>query len=98
MNHLADRFIVLGYNGGVQTLEAIGGVVSLPLYVGPDPSADPSETIHPDRRQATSFVPDNLQWLVDFDRAVDAGMALRFRLRRSRRKRASTVCWWWGWN
>ena len=45
VNHLPDRFVVLGYNGGVQTLEAIGGVVSLPLYVGPDPSADPSETI-----------------------------------------------------
>ena len=26
INHLADRFVVIGYNGGVQTLEAIGGV------------------------------------------------------------------------
>ena len=78
VNHLADRFVVLGFNGGAQTLEAIGNVVSLPLYTGPDPSADPTETIHPDG--ADLFVPDQLQWLVDFDRAVDAGMGLRINL------------------
>ena len=78
VNHLADRFVVRGYNGTVQTLEEIGGVISLPLYVGPDPSADPTETIHPDG--ADLFVPDELQWLVDFDRAVSAGMGLRIDL------------------
>jgi hypothetical protein len=80
VNHLADRFIVLGYYDGEQTLEAIGGVVSLPLYVGPDPSADPSETIHPDPDTGDLVVPDNLQWLVDFDRAVNVGMGLRIPL------------------
>ena len=78
VNHLADRFVVLGFNAGVRTLEAISGVVSLPLYTGPDPSADPSETIHP--QGADLFVPDQLQWLVDFDRAVEAGMGLRINL------------------
>jgi hypothetical protein len=30
VNHLADRFVVLGFNAGVQTLEAIsGGVAAL---------------------------------------------------------------------
>ncbi len=78
VNHLADRFVVIGYKGGVQTLQAIGGVVSLPLIVGPNPQADPSETIHPDGGDL--FVPDELQWLVDFDRAVAAGMGLRIDL------------------
>jgi hypothetical protein len=78
VNHLADRFVVIGYNRGVQILEAIGGVISLPLYTGPDPSADPSETIHPDG--AELFVPDELQWLVDFDRAVAEGMGLTINL------------------
>lgn len=78
VNHLADRFVVIGYNGGVQTLQAIGGVVSLPLVVGPNPSAQPSETIHP--VGGDLFVPDELQWLVDFDRAVAAGMGLRIDL------------------
>jgi hypothetical protein len=78
VNHLADRFVVIGYNDGVKTLEAIGGVVSLPLYVGPDPSVDPSETIHP--VDGDLSFPDQLQWLVDFDRAVAAGMGLKIDL------------------
>ena len=73
-----DRFVVLGFNGSAQTLEAVGGPVTLPLYTGPDPSADPNtdptSCIHPDGPDL--FVPDQLQWMVDFDRAVAAGMAL----------------------
>jgi hypothetical protein len=79
---LADRFVVLGYNGGVKTMEALGGPVLLPLYVGPDPSVDPktdpTKAIHPDGPDL--FVPDELAWLVDFDRAVAAGMGLRIEL------------------
>ncbi|RKS28634.1 hypothetical protein BJ917_1530 [Pseudomonas sp. WPR_5_2] len=78
VNQLADRFVVLGFNGKTLSMEAISNVVSLPLYTGPDPSADPSETIHPDG--ADLFVPDELAWLVDFDRAVNAGMGLRIAL------------------
>jgi hypothetical protein len=78
VNHLADRFVVIGYIDGAVALEAIGGVVSLPLYVGPDPSSDPGETIHPDNGDLS--VPDQLAWLVDFDRAVAAGMGLRIDL------------------
>ncbi len=73
-----DRFVVLGFNGTSQTLEAVGSPITLPLYTGPDPSADPNtdptSSIHPDG--ADLFVPDQLQWMVDFDRAVAAGMAL----------------------
>jgi hypothetical protein len=82
VNHLADRFVVLGYSGGVQTLEALSNVVSLPLIVGPDPSVDPSTdhtaAIHPDN--GGLFVPDELRWLVDFERAVEVGMGLRIDL------------------
>jgi len=73
-----DRFVVLGFNGSTQTVEAVGSPITLPLYTGPDPSADPNtdptSCIHPDG--ADLFVPDQLQWMVDFDRAVAAGMAL----------------------
>ena len=52
--------------------------MTLPLYTGPDPSADlsadPSAGIHP--AGADLFVPDELQWMVDFDQAVAAGMGL----------------------
>ena len=73
-----DRFVILGFNGSTQTLEAMGEPVTLPLYTGPDPSADPTvdptSCIHPNGPDL--FVPDQLQWMVDFDRAVAAGMAL----------------------
>lgn len=73
-----DRFIVLGYSDGKQTLEAVGNPVTLPLYAGPDPSADPTETIHPDPPPdgPDLFVPDELKWMVDFDRAVAAGLGI----------------------
>lgn len=73
-----DCFVALGFNGTTQTLEAVGSPITLPLYTGPDPSADlnadPTAGIHPDGPDL--FVPDELRWLVDFDRAVAAGMAL----------------------
>jgi hypothetical protein len=73
-----DCFVVLGFNGSTQTLQAVGAPITLPLYTGPDPSADldadPSAGIHPDGPDL--FVPDELKWMVDFDRAVAAGMAL----------------------
>jgi len=80
--HLADRFVVLGYSGGIQTLEALSNVVSLPLIVGPDPSVDPSidptGAIRPDN--GGLFVPDELRWLVDFERAVEVGMGVKIDL------------------
>lgn len=77
-----ERFVVIGYAGGQKTLEAIGGVVATPLYVGPDPSvdlaADPDASIHP--KDGDIFVPDALKWMVDFDAAVAAGMGLAIEL------------------
>jgi len=68
-----ERFVVLGYTGTQKTLEAIGNVITLPLYVGPDPSADPSvdptSAIHP--AGGDLYVPDQLKWMVDFDSAVE---------------------------
>ena len=80
VRHFPERFIVLGYNGGQLTLEAMGGVITLPLYVGPDPSidvtTDPNAAIHPLKDSGDLFFPDELKWMVDFDRAVAAGMGI----------------------
>jgi hypothetical protein len=77
-----DRFVVLGYFDTQPTLEAIGGPVTLPLYVGPDPSADakahPEDVIHPDGAELS--IPDPLAWMTDFDQAVAAGMGLKIDL------------------
>ncbi len=78
VRNFPERFVVLGYAGGAQVLEAVGGVVSLPLYVGPDPAADPSGTIHPEGGDL--FVPAELRWMVDFESAVAAGMGLAIEL------------------
>ena len=73
-----ERFVVIGYSRGQPVLEAIGGLVTLPLYTGPDPSADPNAdpntAIHPEGGDL--FVPDQLRWMVDFDAALAAGLAL----------------------
>ena len=73
-----ERFVVLGFSGGEQTLLALGNVVASPLYVGPDPSADPKvdpgSTIHPSGNDLV--IPEPLQWMVDIDQAVAAGMGL----------------------
>ncbi|MEP6811624.1 MAG: hypothetical protein ABI990_01405, partial [Actinomycetota bacterium] len=69
-----ERFVVLGFTGGAQVLEAVAGVVTVPLDVGPDPSADASHTIHPENGDL--FVPDELKWMVDFESAVGAGMGM----------------------
>ncbi len=67
-----------GIQWSSQTLEAVGSPVTLPLYAVPIPRLTqrpiPTSCIHPDGPDL--FVPDQLQWMVDFDRAVAAGMAL----------------------
>lgn len=70
-----ERFVVIGYLGGQPVVEQIGGLVTLPLYTGPDPSADPSTGIHPDGN-GDLFVPDQLRWMTDFDAAVAAGLGI----------------------
>jgi hypothetical protein len=70
-----ERFVVIGYRDGKQVLEAITEhPVATPLYVGPDPTADPKDSIHPEADKLVT--PDELRWLVDFERAVEAGVGL----------------------
>jgi hypothetical protein len=78
LRQFPERFVVIGYVGGQPVLQAIGGLVTLPLDVGPDPSADPTtdptSAIHPDNGDL--YVPDQLRWMVDFDAALSAGLGL----------------------
>ena len=69
-----ERFIVIGYVAGEPVVQQIGGLVTLPLYTGPDPGAYPSEGIHIDGN-GDLFVPDQLRWMTDYDAAVAAGLA-----------------------
>ena len=69
---LPDRFVLLGYAGGELVLEEIGRPVPEALQVGPDPAADPDDQIRIDGEELV--VPDELRWMVDFDRAVADGL------------------------
>jgi hypothetical protein len=74
-----ERFVAIGYRDGKQVLEEITKhPVATPLYVGPDPAADPKDSIHPDGEKLVT--PDELLWLVDFERAVEAGVGLEIDL------------------
>ena len=87
-----ERFVILGYSGAEMTLQAIGNVISLPLYVGPDPSvdlsADPDAAIHPEGEDL--FVPDQLKWMTDFPTAVAAGLGLAIDLTAAQAKTGFT--------
>ncbi|HEY6793075.1 MAG TPA: hypothetical protein VI248_00155 [Kineosporiaceae bacterium] len=74
VTHFPERFVVLGYSSGAVTAQGIGAPITLPLYVGPDPGADPADSIHPDG--AKLHVPAELTWMVDVDAALAAGLAV----------------------
>jgi hypothetical protein len=70
---LPDCFVLIGVDraGNVKTWPA-GRPIARPLYAGPDPSAPADEQLKPDDDDLK--IPDELQWMFDFDRAVEAGM------------------------
>jgi hypothetical protein len=76
---LPDVFVFIGLNGGVQEAFQVGAPVTAPLVVSPDPSAPETEQLRHGPEGELIF-PDEMQWMVDFDRAVAAGMGLRIPL------------------
>ncbi|HET8772912.1 MAG TPA: hypothetical protein VFP80_03945 [Thermoanaerobaculia bacterium] len=82
---MPDRFVFIGYrrNGSnlVQEVFEVGLPVITPLPVSPDPSiATKEEQLHQDEITHELIVPEAMKWMVDFDRAVDAGMGFRIDL------------------
>jgi hypothetical protein len=76
---LPDRFVFIGEDdSGAPTIE-LGQPVPSPLFVGPDPSAPEAEQLQHDAA-GNLKVPDELQWMSDFNRAVDDGMGFRINL------------------
>lgn len=75
---LPDRFVLLGYQDGDQVVEAVGNPVAPELVVGPDPSAAAPDQLRIE--DGKLIVPDELEWMIDFDKAVSAGMGFRVAL------------------
>ncbi len=68
---LPDRWVATAYAGGVPVAVATGRGIERDLAIGPDLNAD--VTIDHER----PAVDEGMRWMVDFDRAEAAGMALR---------------------
>ncbi len=77
---LPDRFVFLGYAGSGPPLVVVAdNPVPSPLIVGPDPSAPEQEQLRQDE-DGEIIVPDEMRWMVDFDRAVQVGLGFRIDL------------------
>lgn len=77
---LPDRFVFIGYEGGnTPSVVVVGKPVPPVLIAGPDPGATKDDQIQPDG-SGDLLVPDDMKWMTDFDRAVDAGMGLKIDL------------------
>ena len=72
---MPDRLVLLGYANGTRVLEQLGAPLPPRLVVGPDPSAAAAGQLHDENGEL--IVPDELRWLVDFDRAVQDGLGFR---------------------
>jgi hypothetical protein len=68
---LPDRWVATAYAGGAVLAVATGRDVTPDLAIGPDLDA---EVAVDDEQPA---IDDGIRWMVDFDRAEEAGMALR---------------------
>ena len=73
---LPDRWIALGYTTAGRVLMAVGNAIPDKLTVGPSPDNDGP----PQTGDVLQLIDDEMRWLVDFDSAVQNGMALRVTL------------------
>lgn len=78
VNLLPERLVVIGYQGQEAVVEVVGNPIPSPLVVGPDPSAPPEEQLQP--KDGDLIIPEPMQWMVDFERAVQVGMGFRIDL------------------
>jgi hypothetical protein len=83
VNVFPDRFVLLAYKeryGALnEELKIPGNPIPSPLIVGPDPSAPPEERLRQDDEGNLIFN-DSLQWMVDFERAVEWGLGFKVKL------------------
>ncbi len=77
---LPDRWLAVVHSAGQVALTATSKDIQVPLNVGPDPQAPPLDDAARaavDRGDRLA-IDDNMKWMVDFDLAEGAGMALHF--------------------
>ncbi len=75
---LPDRFVALGFRQGVEVARAIGHAIVEPLAVTLSPDASAAQQF--DISSDGLVVDDAVRWTIDFQRAVEIGMALQMPL------------------
>ncbi|HWS72209.1 MAG TPA: hypothetical protein VN605_08845, partial [Thermoanaerobaculia bacterium] len=76
---LPDRFVFIGYRSGAEPRIELGRAVPSSLVVGPDPNAPEDDRLGRDAA-GNLVIPSEMQWMVDFVRAVGVGMGFRLQL------------------
>ena len=69
---MPDAWIAVLTSGGQPAIAIRGSAITRPLAVGPDPKAPPA-SVNPE----TLAVDQGMKWMIDFDAAEAAGIALR---------------------
>ncbi len=78
VNVMPERLVLIGYSRGEKTIEVLGNPIPSPLVVGPDPSAEEENQVVPDGDDIR--VGEEMAWVVDFEKAISAGMGFRIPL------------------
>lgn len=76
VNTLPERFVFIGQNTGQPPVVIVGEPVPPELVVGPSPSAPAMGELMLDAN-GDLIIPDEMRWMVDFDRAEQVGMGFR---------------------
>ena len=76
---LPDRFVAVLYKGENKKVVVFDKHVQENLAVGPDPSLSPDEQIKKDEH-GDILINEDLKWMVEFDKAVTAGMGVKIDL------------------
>jgi len=76
-NVMPDRFVVMAFSGGEEIHRQAGNPIPQPLFMGPDPQKSEEEFRQED---AELLVGEDIEWIYDFDKAVEIGMGVRIPL------------------
>ncbi len=76
---LPERLVLIGYKNGKKVLEQLGAIIPPNLQVGMDPNAPEGERFVPNEAGDLE-IPGELEWIINFDKAVENGMGFRVNL------------------
>ena len=74
---LPDRWVAICYSASGKMATQIGSKIPDVLQVGPSPDDGSAQPADPSSMDPFALMEDGMRWLVDFDRAEQAGMGIR---------------------